>query len=448
MRFRARSLRRTLFSLFYLSVGLGLAMLAAGPARVVRAQQADEKVTFKITNPGQALYKLAVPAATGEPQSGQLAQEVLSNDLGLSGFFKVLDPRSFLADLQREELRIAPESWRSVGAEGVVKARVIVTGSDMVADFRLYEVVKGDQPVLSKQYKGPVADARRLVHRFAADVVKYFTGEDAFFATQIAFSQARGREQEIAVMDWDGAALRRVTSNGSQNLLPSWHPGGAGLLYTGFVRGTPDLYSISIGGGRGKRVSTRPGLNTGGVYSPDGSKIAVTLSIDGNAEIYLLTPEGEILKRLTQNNFIDSSPSWSPDGAQLAFVSDRYGTPQIWTMAASGAGQSKLTRRGNYNQEPAWAPRPVNGQSLIAFSARDEKGAFDIFTVNAQTGDLVRLTENRGSNVHPSWAPNARAIAYASSRGGIYVATTDGKTERPVFRGHAEGPAWGPLLRR
>ena len=116
-------------------------------------------------------------------------------------------------------------------------------------------------------------------------------------------------------------------------------------------------------------------------------------------------------------------------------------------MSASGAGQTKLTRRGNYNQEPSWAPRPINGQSLVAFSARDERGAYDIFTVNTDSGEIVRLTENRGSNNHPTWAPNARAIAYQSSRGGIYVATGDGKTERAVYRGKGEAPSWGPMLK-
>ena len=91
------------------------------------------------------------------------------------------------------------------------------------------------------------------------------------------------------------------------------------------------------------------------------------------------------------------------------------------------------------------SPRPVNGKSVIAFSGRDERGTFDIFTVEPNSGELLRLTENRGSNTHPSWAPNGRAITYKSSRGGIYAATFDGKTERPVYRGSADSPCWGPL---
>ncbi len=179
----------------------------------------------------------------------------------------------------------------------------------------------------------------------------------------------------------------------------------------------------------------------------------MTLSFEGNSEIYLISPNGDIIKRLTNNPGIDSSATFSPDGSQIAFVSDRFGSPQIWLMSSSGSGQTRLTHKGNFNQEPSWSPRGLpapgggTGQPLIAFTGRDEHNNYDIFTINPQTGDLQRLTENRGSNSHPTWAPNGRAIAYKSSRGGIWVATFDGKTERQVFHGSAETPSWGPLTK-
>lgn len=444
-------MRQTLFVGAYLGLGVMLGALAVAPSEAQQAPpaqpqaQADEVVKFRITNPGQALYKIAVPTVIGDAQSAAVIQEVVSGDLSLSSFFKVLDPKSFVADLAKEDLGIAADSWKTVGAESVMKAKVGTSGGDVTIEFRLFEVVKGENPVLTKTYRAPASDLRKLGHLFAAEIVKYFTAEDSFFTSQIAFSRVNGRQQEIAVMDYDGAGLRNVTGNGSQNLLPAWNPATGQLVYTSFVRGTPDLWLVHSGGGKPKRVSTRPGLNTGGAFAPDGSKLAATLSFEGNSELYLLTPGGEIIKRLTSNPGIDSSPSFSPDGSQIAFVSDRYGSPQIWTMSNVGANQQLLTRKGKYNQEPAWAPRPVNGQQLIAFSGRDDRGnASDIYTVNVGSGEIQRITENRGSNTHPSWAPNARALAYKSTRGGLFAATFDGKTERQVYRGAAETPSWGP----
>jgi len=312
---------------------------------VPRAQaQTDDVVRFKITNPGQALYKIAVPKLLGDGESAQIMQEVLTGDLNSSGLFKTLDPNSFVADLAKEDLAIGPDSWRTVGAEGVVKARTTNTGGDVSVEFRLFEVIKGDRPVLTKTYRAPSANIRRLAHIFADEIVRYYTGEDSFFGTQIAFSRPIGRQQELVIMDYDGAGQHSVTTNGSQNILPSWHPSGSSLLYTSFVRGTPDLWSTTTVGGKPKRISTRPGLNTGGGVSPDGTKIAVTLSFEGNSEIYLLTPAGDVIKRLTNNPAIDSSPTWSPDGGQIAFVSDRHGSPQIWKMFTLVSLTRRLTR--------------------------------------------------------------------------------------------------------
>jgi TolB protein len=250
------------------------------------------------------------------------------------------------------------------------------------------------------------------------------------------------------VMDWDGYGAHAVT-HVSQNILPSWSPTGAEIAFTSFINGKPDLFIEPASGGERKNwrvLSARPGLNMGAAFSPDGTKVAATLSMDGNSEIYLLSTAGQILKRLTNERGIDTSPSWSPDGSRIAFVSDRHGSPQIWVMAADGSGQHKVTRRGNYNQEPSWCPRA--DPPMIAISARDEHLRTDIFTITPDTEPVqyTRVTEGKGSNVRPTWAPNGRAIAYQSSRGGVWVSTADGRTERQVYRGNAQAPQWSPSL--
>ncbi|HWE29416.1 MAG TPA: Tol-Pal system beta propeller repeat protein TolB [Polyangia bacterium] len=422
-----------------------IALVLVALQRPTRAQASgDDGVHFKIAPGSSGLYKMAVPLPLGDAGTAKTASDVLSNDLSLSGYFKIVDPAGYLANLQAEQLTINPQDWRNVGAEGVIKARATGYGSEVKYEFRLFEVAKGDQPVLAKDYRGSITGARLLAHQFANEVVKYYTGEDGFFASQMAFAGDTGaRRRDLFVMDWDGYGAHAITHS-SQNILPSWSPSGNELAFTSFAANKPDLYLIPASGGKPRSISSRPGLNMGASFSPDGQKIAVTLSQDNNSEIYLLSRDGAILKRLTNTPFIDTSPSFSPDGSRIAFVSDRHGSPQIWVMNADGSNQQKVTRRGNYNQEPAWCPR--KDVSLIAFSARDEKMAYDIFTVNVDTGEMVRVTEGHGSNVHPTWAPNGRAVAYESSRGGLWISTADGRTERQVYKGSVKAPAWGPSL--
>src|SRR5262245_36656217 len=118
-------MRRMLFTVVYLGLGLLLAAYAVFPSNAGSNQtpHADDVVRFRITNPSQALYKVAIPTLVGDTQSSAIIQEVLSGDLGMSGFFKVLDPRSFVADQAKEELGMNTDSWKVVGAESVIKGR-------------------------------------------------------------------------------------------------------------------------------------------------------------------------------------------------------------------------------------------------------------------------------------------------------------------------------------
>jgi TolB protein len=394
----------------------------------------------------KGLYPIAVPPATGsDPSVQQLVTDVQSFDLGVSSWFKVLDPRSFLADLKNEGMSIDPRKWADVGAFGVVKTKVSTGGGQVTLEFKLYEVEHGAVPVLDKTYRGSVGDARKLAHLWANDVVMYFTGEPGFFSSQIAFNNSK----KIDVMDFDGFGVYSLTKNDSINVLPAWSPTGRDLAFTSYMRGTPDLYVVSSGGGRPRRVSKFNGMNTGASYSPDGSKIALTLSKDGNPEIYIVSAaDGTVLKRLTDNRFIDTSPAWSPDGSEIAFVSNREGTPQIFVMGADGSNQRRVSMVGSENQTPAWCPR--KGVRVLAYTAKDDStGKYDVVTIDLGSGKLTRITQNQGNNEEPTWSPNGRVLAFYSVRAGtgagIYLANGDGTGEQKlVFKGEGRSPDWSP----
>jgi TolB protein len=213
------------------------------------------------------------------------------------------------------------------------------------------------------------------------------------------------------------------------------------------MRGNADLY-VSAGSGRPKRISARPGMNTGASWSPDGSKLAVTLSKDGSPEIYIINASsGAIIKRLTSNRYIDTSPAWSPDGKEIAFVSNREGGPQIFVMNADGSGQKRVSQTSAFNQTPAWSPRP--GVRQLAYTIRDDAtGRFDIVVQDLGSGAMTRITQKQGNNEEPSWAPGGHVLIFSSTRpggAGLYLGNADGSGEQHlVYRGSATQPDWGP----
>jgi TolB protein len=411
------------------------------------AASADEGMVLDVSGARRGAYPLAIPV--GVDSDGAAAREiadVASFNLAVAGFFKVVDPASFLADLPAEKLSIDPQKWKDVGAYGVIKYRVITTGDAVDVDFRLYEVSKGTTPSLQKTYKGKKSELRSIVHAWSNQVVKYYTGELGFFGSKIAFVVKKRGQSQVFAMDFDGANPYSVSRNKSINLLPAWSRSGGQLAFTSYMRGNPDVYVVGAGGGRPRKLSAQRGMNTGAAWSPDGSKLAITLSKDGNPEIYVISAiDGAILRRLTSDKAIDTSPAWSPDGSEIAFVSDREGGPQVFVVPASGGAARRVSFNGSYNTTPSWSPK--KGTRVIAYTTRDG-GHYDIVTVDLDSKKLTRITQGEGNNEEPSFSPNGRAIAFASSRGGgsgVYIANADGTGKAvKVWSGSATGVDWGP----
>lgn len=379
------------------------------------------------------LYSIAVPTPLGAANVASEVKDVQENDFRLSSLFKVLDSKSFLADLNAEGMGITKDPWVQVGAQGVSKCTVVKAGNSVSLRFALFEIARGDSPVLSKTYKGSAKEVRGMVHKWVNEVIKHFTGEPGAFGTRLAFARKTGPEtKHIFTADWTGGGASRVTRNNSINILPAFGPGGS-IYYTSMVSGSPYLYRT----GRKEPVLNYPGLNMGAAFY--GGKMAVVLSKDGNPEIYVGNADGSGLKRITTSGSIDVSPSFSPDGSKIAFVSDRHGSPQVFVMGAGGGGAKRVTFKGSYNQTPSWCPRA--GSNLIAFTGRDG-GTFDVFTVDSGSGKIRRLTQHQGRNMDPAFSPDCRQVAFHSSRGGIFVSNPEGLNQQKVLGGAAETIRW------
>lgn len=381
---------------------------------------------------------IAVPDALcgeGSDSACKLAVDVIRNDLRLSGYFNVLPPKTYIADMEKESLTNTKWSdWMNVGATYLIKVKVSGKGPYDL-DFRLYNVVDKRVYGLDKQHREKVGadDLRLAVHEFCNQIVELVSGAPGVFHTRILFAvKARLGSRGIAVIDMDGYNEHVVIGADSINMLPSWAPGG-GVLYTSYRSGKPDIWlgkkRLSKGGRHFRKAR----------FAPDGSVAAVSVNVEDQSEIFLMAPDGTLQQNLTKHWGDDVSPAWSPDGSQIAFVSNRAGGPQVYVMNRDGSGQRRLTMAGSYNSTPDWGP---NG--LIVFAGMDE-GHSDIFTVDLG-GAISRLTQDQGNNKDPSWAPNGRYVAFVSDREGknrVWIMTSDGRYQFRIGElGGAATTAW------
>jgi TolB protein len=396
------------------------------------------------------LIPIAIPQLCNQGEGVGPAVEIpatMRRDLDISGYFEVLDPKGFIETAGKCG---APETtvfsdWSTIGSEGLVKGKVSVEGSRVVAQLYLLDVQK-QQIVLAKEYQGDAAQARMIAHRFANDILKYYTGFAGVFGTEIAFSSRIGRFKELFVMDMDGSNVRQLTNERALAMSASWDLSGTRLVYTSFRNRIPDLFIMNVASKSTKQITRTTELEIGGHFLGN-DRILASRTEGGDSDIVLLSTDGVIQRRLTPpNRAIDVSPVPSPDGKEVVFCSNRGGGPQIYKMGIDGSNPRRISFvNSNYCTSPAWSP--VGDK--IAFVCRAD-GNFQTFVSDVNGENVLQLTSS-GSNEDPDFSPDGRYLTFSSTYFGggynIAIMRTDGTSIKQVSkaRGGDFEPTWGPL---
>lgn len=431
------------FGAFILSMGLcSFGEVGLGTARA--------QTNIVIDQASGRQYPVAIPqlcdAGAGSEAARKIA-EVITKDLQITGLFKIINPNSFVESPGKcsEPDRVAYSDWSVIGAEGLVRGD-IRGGADGV-DVRMFlHDVQQQKAVIGKRYSASGGDLNGIAHKFANEIVKFFTGEPGIFGTRIAYVSKVGRFKEIFVMDLDGSNVRQLTRDKGLAMSPSWSPNGDKIVYTSYRSRKPELYTISPDGGEPRQITERQGLEIGAKFSKDGRTLVTSAAIAGVSKIAILDLEGRLVKRLTGGDSLDVSPSLSPDGRRVVFCSNRAGGPQIYVMSIDGEPATRVSfANSNYCTSPSWSPKG----DKIAFVCR--AGGNQLFVANPDGSQTTQLTF-AGDNEDPNWSPDGRFIAISSNGGGgprniaIYSLLAKGAPATKITFSRSEDgqPSWSP----
>lgn len=408
-----------------------------------------------INSPSMRKIPIAVPlfksgATTlnnSDIQLPQKASDMLSTMLDFTGYFKILDKRSFLENPIKPETileNIDFHNWTTVGAELLVTGIIQAKGNNLEIELRLFDTIKASQ-LVGKKYRAENNDLKQIIRLFASEIVFFLTGNRGVFDTRIAFVSTGSGNKEIYICDFDGTDVKQFTNNKAITLFPAWSSDGQWIAYTSYLKGNPDLYIKSVAN-NSINVVSKNGINIAPAWMPGKFELAATLSYSGDQDIYLMTGAGKIIKRLTNGPGSDVSPTISPDGKKMAFVSSRSGTPQIYLQDIYTGYVQRLTFSGKYNTQPCWSPKG----GKIVYCGTDE-GRHNIFIIGLDGKDPVQLTHNEGNNESPSWSPDGTLIVFSSTREGpsrIYVMTSYGTDQKRLLAisGEQTNPKWSPRL--
>ena len=220
-----------------------------------------------------------------------------------------------------------------------------------------------------------------------------------------------------------------------------------------------DLWKVAIAGGEARRLTTHPGDETSPVVSPDGRTLAFTARYEGPAEVYTMPLSGGVPVRRTYQADASIATTWTPDG-KLVYTTTYYSglpKPRLVTLDlatnthaqvplfeategtydASGrtlyfvrpAFHNNVTKRytggtardvwmfdgrneareltGDYrggSHSPMWWDGRV-------YFVTDRDGTMNLWSMDAQGGDVRQLTRHGGWDVRGTSLHNGR-IAY------------------------------------
>tara|TARA_B110000483_G_scaffold238557_1_gene315397 strand:+ start:9689 stop:10981 length:1293 start_codon:yes stop_codon:yes gene_type:complete len=341
--------------------------------------------------------------------------QIISNDLQLSGLFENISPGNMLS-FPSPDSEVNFRDWRILDADYLLVGNAEVVAGRLISEVELYDVPSGRQVMARRITAGP-QDGRDISHRIADLAYEEITGIPGIAESRILyvtdFLNINGeRRYRLMLADQDGAREQLVIESADPIMSPAWSPNGEDIAYVSFETGRAAIFMQNLSTGEREQLTNFTGINGAPAFSPDGTKLALTLSKDGNPEIYVLNLATKDFSRITDHFSIDTEPNWTADGQGLVFTSDRGGPPQIYEIDLQSGRIARLTFRGDYNARPRLS---ADGRFLVMVHRND--GIYHIAVQDLTDDTLIIVTQTQ-LDESPTISPNGALVMYATKLNG------------------------------
>src|SRR4051794_34687933 len=216
-----------------------------------------------------------------------------------------------------------------------------------------------------------------------------------------------------------------------------------------------DLYTIPIGGGEAKALTSGVAWDMQPRYSPNGKWIAFTSDRAGGDNIWIVNRDGSKPQQVTKETFrLLNSPSWTPDSeyivARKHFTAERsLGAGEMWLYHRSGGEGLQLTKKRNDQKdsgEPVFSPdgrylyysEDTTPGAIFEYNKDPNKQIYVIQRLDRQSGDLDAFVTGPGGSIRPTPSPDGKSLAFIRRvryKSTIFILDLESGRETPLYDG-------------
>ena len=242
----------------------------------------------------------------------------------------------------------------------------------------------------------------------------------------LAGSRGSGGKLQLYWVDRSNLVdLRRATNDTAQATDPAFSSDGSRIAFVSTRAGNQDIYVMDADGANQVRVTTDPQPDGRPVFSADGTGLVFQSQRGTRIGIFTAAVDGSGVRALAADS-TSQTPTLSPDGGMIAYTSLRNKNHDIWLMGRDGANQRAFTKTTDRNETE---PRFLRDGSLAYLVERREanRTVRQVVKADLATGAVTPLTGIDLPIASFAVAPGGDLIA-------LVVPADPGNRRNPMYR--------------
>ncbi|UCE42432.1 MAG: PD40 domain-containing protein [Candidatus Aminicenantes bacterium] len=261
----------------------------------------------------------------------------------------------------------------SLSPSGDIVAALLANYKELDYDIILFSTKDG------KAIKN-ITKGYTLKYEFIRFDVEPSKGRDIAWSAdgdRIAFFGRAGKKHSLFIVNpLSGKIVQNIKINQDQPSSPCFFPDKNELLFTAFENGIHDIFKVNLANGEVLNLTSNDLFEKAPVISHDGKYIAYTIRLDAFDKLFISPSDN--LKKRTQLTFGKGNtivPIFSPDDKELYFSGDIREAYNIYSLNLETGELLRYTdvRTGNL------FPHPMPNESDTILFSSFNKGAFQIF---------------------------------------------------------------------